>query len=109
MSKKFKDLAAPLHDDPESRKRMAEIRSDMEAELVAHHLGELRRALGIDQTELALRLGMTQGGLSRLERSADPKLSTLRKLTEALGGTLRIEVEEGVAHVDDDVVCRQPW
>jgi hypothetical protein len=31
--------------------------------------------------------------LSALERSADPKLSTLRKLVEALGGTLRIEVE----------------
>jgi hypothetical protein len=39
--------------------------------------------------------------LWRLERSADPKLSTMRKLstvrklTEALGGTLRIEVEVG--------------
>ncbi len=43
---------------------MAEIRSEMEAELVAHHLGELRRALGVDQTELARRVGMTQGGLS---------------------------------------------
>ena len=95
MGKNFKDLAAPLYEDPASRKRMAEIRSEMEAELVAHHLGELRRALGIDQTELAKRLGMTQGGLSRLERSADPKLSTLRKLTAALGGTLRIEVEVG--------------
>ena len=95
MGKKFKHLAAPLYDDPESRAQMAEIRSEMEAELVAHHLGELRRALGVDQTELARRLGMTQGGLSRLERSADPKLSTLRKLTEALGGTLRIEVEVG--------------
>lgn len=95
MGKKFSDLAAPLYEDADSRKRMAQIRSQMEAELVASHLGELRRALGVDQTELAERLGMTQGGLSRLERSADPKLSTLRKLTEALGGTLRIEVEVG--------------
>jgi len=68
---------------------------EMEGELIAHHLGELRRALGVDQIELAERLGMTQGGLSRLERSADPKLSTLRKLTAALGGTLRIEVAVG--------------
>ena len=95
MAKKFKDLAAPLYADAESRERMSEIRSEMEAALVAEHLGELRRALGIDQVELAERLGMTQGGLSRLERSADPKLSTLRKLTEALGGTLRIQVEVG--------------
>jgi len=94
-TRKFKDLAAPLYEDADSRQRMAHIRADMEAELVAHHLGELRRTLGIDQVDLADRLGMTQGGLSRLERSADPKLSTLRKLTEALGGTLRIEVTVG--------------
>ena len=56
MGKKFKHLAAPLYDDPESRAQMAEIRSEMEAELVAHHLGELRRAIGVDQTELARRL-----------------------------------------------------
>ena len=93
--KKFKDLAQPLYDNADSRQRMADIRGEMEAELVAHHLGELRRALGVDQVELAERLGMTQGGLSRLERSADPKLSTLRKLTAALGGTLRIEVTVG--------------
>ena len=90
--KKFKDLAAPLYDDEQGRERMAEIRSEIEAEIVAYHLSELRRELGIDQTELAERLGMTQGALSRLERSADPKLSTLRKLSEALGGSLRIEV-----------------
>lgn len=92
MAKKFKDLAAPLYEDEEGRQQMAAIRSEMEAELVAYQLGELRRELGIDQTELADRLGITQGALSRLERSADPKLSTLRKLTTALGGTLRIEV-----------------
>jgi len=94
-SKKFKDLAQPLYESAESRGRMADIRAEMEGELIAHHLGELRRALGVDQIELAERLGMTQGGLSRLERSADPKLSTLRKLTAALGGTLRIEVAVG--------------
>ena len=73
MGKKFKDLAAPLYGDPESKQRMAEIRSEMEAELVAHHLGELRRALGVDQTELARRLGMTQGGLSRPRTFSGPE------------------------------------
>lgn len=93
MAKNFKDLAAPLYDDPESAKKIDEDKQAAAAELVAYQLGELRRALGVDQVALAERLGMTQGGISKLERSADPKLSTLRKLTEALGGTLRIEVE----------------
>ena len=93
MAKNFKNLAAPLYEDAESAKKIGEYKQTVEAELVAHQLGELRRELGIDQIELAHRLGMTQGGISKLERSADPKLSTLRKLTEALGGSLRIEVE----------------
>ena len=102
MSKNFKDLAAPLYADPESAKKISEYKQAMEAEIVAHQLGELRRELGVDQVELAERLGMTQGGLSKLERSADPKLSTLRKLTEALGGKLRIEVEvdRRIFHLD---------
>ncbi|MCY3850549.1 MAG: helix-turn-helix transcriptional regulator [Acidimicrobiaceae bacterium] len=93
MPNKFKDLAAPLYEDPDSVKKISDYKRAVEAEIVAHQLGELRRELGVDQLELAERLGMTQGGISKLERSADPKLSTLRKLTEALGGTLRIEVE----------------
>ena len=93
MPNNFKNLAAPLYEDAGSAKKIDEYKQAIEAELVAHQLGELRRELGVDQVELAERLGMTQGGISKLERSADPKLSTLRKLTEALGGTLRIEVD----------------
>ncbi len=93
MAKKFNELTAPLYETEEGSARMAEIRSEMEAEPIAHQLGALRRALGVDQTELAKRLGMTQGAVSRLERSPDPKLSTLRKISHALGGTLRIEVD----------------
>lgn len=93
MAKNFKDLAAPLYEDTDSATKIGEYKQAVEAELVAHQLGELRRQLGVDQVELAERLGMTQGGISKLERSADPKLSTLRKLTEALGGTLRVEVD----------------
>lgn len=32
------------------------------------------------------RLGISRAGVSKLERSTDPKLSTVRKFTEALGG-----------------------
>lgn len=81
------------YEDAGSAKKIDEYKQAIKAELVAYQLGELRRELGVDQVELAERLGMTQGGISKLERSADPKLSTLRNLTEALGGTLRIEVD----------------
>jgi len=53
-------------------------------------LGELRRNLGITQTELASRLRISQSDLSKLERRADWRLSTLRRYVAALGGDLRL-------------------
>ena len=95
MAKKFKDLAAPLYADPEFRAKIEQHKREMEAEVFACKLVDLRQELGISQTDLAERLGISQAGVSKLERSTDPKLSTMRKLTEALGGTLHIEVRVG--------------
>ena len=91
-AKSFDDLAAPLFATAEGRRRMDELRHEYEAEVFAHKIGELRQELGIDQKELADRLGMSQAGVSKLEKSADPKLSTLIKLTSALGATLHVEI-----------------
>ncbi len=55
----------------------------------------LRKRAGNTQAELASRLGTTQGGVSAIERSPDPKLSTLRRHVAALGATLRIEIQLG--------------
>ncbi|MGI8517894.1 MAG: helix-turn-helix domain-containing protein [Acidimicrobiia bacterium] len=54
-------------------------------------LGELRRYLGITQTELASRLHISQSDLSKLERRADWRLSTVRRYVAALGGDLRLK------------------
>lgn len=93
MAKNFNQLAEPIRNDPVRAARVAEYREETLREIVAYQLAELRRSLGIDQSELAERLGMSQAGISKLEHSADPKLSTLRKLIEALGGTLIIQAE----------------
>ncbi len=49
----------------------------------------IREAQGITQRALASRAGITQAALFRLESGAtDPRLSTLRKLAEALNVTV---------------------
>jgi len=93
MAKNFNELSEPIMADPERAERVARYEDETLGQIVAHQLAQLRQELGIDQAELAQRLGMTQAGISKLEHSADPKLSTLRKLIEALGGTLKIHAE----------------
>jgi DNA-binding XRE family transcriptional regulator len=63
------------------------------------NLQRVRELVGLTQEELAERLEVSQGTLSRAERSTDPKLSTLRRHVEALGG--KVEV---VAVFDDKTV-----
>lgn len=55
-------------------------------------LAEIRSAIGKTQVELAQLLGVAQGGVSKVEHSADMYLSTLRKYIEALGGELHLTV-----------------
>jgi hypothetical protein len=65
------------------------------AELDAEYatLEELRLALGLSQEELAARLDVQQPAVSKLTRSADMRLSTLRELIAAMGGELKVTAE----------------
>ncbi len=94
-TKSFDELADPIDADPVRSARAEAYKQEVEAKIFAYQLAELRSELGINQIDLARKLGITQGGVSRLERSVDPKLSTLCKLTSALGGTLHIEISVG--------------
>jgi transcriptional regulator with XRE-family HTH domain len=62
------------------------------AELIAEEmtLRELRHARKLTQVKIAKKLGVTQDGVSRLEKRSDLLLSTLRKTVEAMGGTLSL-------------------
>ena len=53
-------------------------------------LRELREALDVTQDRLAEIMNMAQSEVSRLERREDWRLSTLRRVVEALGGKLEV-------------------
>ena len=63
-------------------------------EIVAEELAlrDLRKLRQVTQQELARRLGSRQVYISRLERRADVKLSTLKSYIEAIGGELHLVV-----------------
>ena len=86
MALNVDDVIAGL--DPERRRRV----EDRASELIADEmtLRELRKARRLTQVTLARELGITQDGVSRLERRSNLLLSTLRKTVEAMGGSLSL-------------------
>ncbi len=72
-----------------AQRKKLEVRA---AELIAEEmtLRELRKARKLTQVRLARRLGITQDGVSRLEKRSDLLLSTLRETVEAMGGNLSL-------------------
>jgi transcriptional regulator with XRE-family HTH domain len=75
-----------------TRRKKVEARA---AQLVAEEmtLRELRRARKLTQVRMAKELGISQDGISKLEKRSDLLLSTLRKTVEAMGGSLSLIAE----------------
>jgi len=63
---------------------------EVEQELVEMDLRAIRELLGKTQVDLAEATDMTQSEVSRLERRPDVRLSTLKRVVEALGGEIEI-------------------
>src|SRR5450432_2095558 len=75
-----------------ARRKKVEARA---AQLIAEEmtLQELRRARKLTQVRMAKELGISQDGISKLEKRSDLLLSTLRKTVEAMGGSLSLIAE----------------
>ena len=85
VNKEIKKLSAAQRKKVESRA----------AELLAEEmtLRDLRKARQLTQARMAEELGITQDGVSRLEKRSDLLLSTLKKTVEAMGGRLSLVAE----------------
>ena len=88
----MKTLDTIMKELPPARRRKIQTRAN---ELLAEEMTrqELRRARKLTQVRIAKNLGMTQDGVSRLEKRTDILLSTLRGYVEALGGSLSLIAE----------------
>ncbi len=88
----MKTLTQKLGALSRARRKKLEARA---AALIAEEmtLQELRQARKLTQVRLAKALGISQDGVSRLEKRSDLLLSTLRKSVEAMGGNLSLVAE----------------
>ena len=76
-----------------SPQRQEQIENRAEALLIGMALQELRQARHLTQQDLASILNVNQAALSKMENQMDMRVSTLRKLLTAMGGTLKIVAE----------------
>ena len=56
-------------------------------------LSELRKACGLTQGDVAATMGLDQPKVSRLEKRADLRITTLARFAQALGGRLVLVIE----------------
>ena len=91
---KFSELREAVEARPGAQERLAAKRAETLEEV---RLYELRHAEAVSQAELAGRLDVTQGAVSKLEHADDVRVSTLRQYLDALGARLEL-----VAVFDDE-------
>jgi transcriptional regulator with XRE-family HTH domain len=97
---KFSELRKQVEARPGGRDRLAAERTETLEEI---RLYDLRYGRSVTQAELAGRLEITQGAISKLEHAEDVRVSTLRQYLDALGARLEL-----VAVFEDDEEHRIP-
>jgi ribosome-binding protein aMBF1 (putative translation factor) len=86
----YEELARERRDSEDYREGYAEARR---AFLIGNAVRARRLALGLSQTELATRAGMTQPALSRLEAGGVvPTIPLLERISAALDADLIVEI-----------------
>ena len=91
----YDGLARERRDSPEYREGHAEAQR---AFLIGQAVRERRLALGLSQTELAGRAGMTQPALSRLEAGGViPTIPLLERISAALDADLIVQISPHAA------------
>lgn len=97
-ARNWKDVRAEARATGElDEERIAELGRRMRAEVRAYRLVEIRETLGLNQSEVAERLGVSWSLVSRIERGEmdDAEIGAIRAHLDLLGGELEIVAKFG--------------
>jgi len=77
--------------------RIEELRLELLAQVRGQRLADVRESLGLDQSQLATLLGVSQSRVSRIERGDmdHSEIATVRAYVGALGGEVEIIAKFG--------------
>ncbi len=90
-TKNFSELREEARRDPLRSRRIDEAKQRAVDEIESYRLGELRKALGVTQAELAEMIGKTQSAVSQFEHGEiGLSIELLRSIVHQLGGEVEI-------------------
>jgi len=72
------------------RTRIEAKKVELREEMALH---DLRKAIGTSQEVIARTLGVNQPAVAKMERRTDIRIQSLRRMIEAMGGTLEISAK----------------
>ena len=73
---------------PQRRARIEARKIELREDMALH---ELRKALGQSQEALAAKLDVNQPAITKMEHRTDIRISSLKRMIEAMGGSLEIK------------------
>jgi predicted XRE-type DNA-binding protein len=98
MARSWKDVRAEVtRDGAIDEARVAAHHGELQAQVRAYRLAEIRQSQHVTQKALAAAMGVAQPRVSAIERGQinSAELGTLRSYVEALGGRLRLVADFG--------------
>jgi len=90
----------PEWDSTERVARRGDMRQQMLASVSGAQLAEIRKQLGMTQTQLAEAAGLSQARISQIESGTSTSLETLRAYVAGLGGHLDVVARIGNIHLN---------
>lgn len=85
----------PTWDSRDRTTRRAQMRQEMLASVSGAQLADIRKQLGMTQTQLAEAAGLSQARISQIESGTATSLESLRAYVAGLGGHLDIVARIG--------------
>ena len=100
----WKTIRPELVEQAGGEEALAQTRAAQQAYIDGHRLAERRRALGLSQSEVAGRMGVSKGRVSQIEHGEVSTFDVISRYITAIGGALQVSAIFG----DDHLLLRAP-
>jgi predicted transcriptional regulator len=92
---KWSDVRADVVAGAGGEEVVAEARQRNQAYIDGHRLADRRKTLGLSQTDVADRMGVTKSRVSQIERGEVSTVEVIARYVQALGGQIQISAVFG--------------